>query len=143
MQNWNAGKREEFKDRLEYTEQKGLAQQLKVKPLIEDDGTTAVEAHELITNSESIIKSFRIFTIPHCEKCSAAKEYLMAKIQGTVVNLGEDEGLKEFRTVYKQLKDKLHRNEDGSLPIPTILLYDENDRLVTVAHQVDDIKQVI
>ena len=51
--------------------------------------------------------------------------------------------MKEFRTVYKELRDKIHRNKDGSLPIPTILLYDENDRLVTVAHHVDQVKQIV
>jgi len=41
------------------------------------------------------------------------------------------------------LKGKIKRNDDGSLPIPTILLYDSDDKLVTVAHHVDQVKQVV
>jgi len=143
IRQWNNGKKEEFKDRLEYLEQKGLTGTIKMESVVSEGGTTSVEAEELISNNDSIISRYRIFTLPNCDKCAAAKEYLINKVQGNVVDLGSNEGLKEFREVYKKLKDKIHRNDDGSLPIPTILLYDENDRLVTVAHHIDDIKQVI
>jgi len=143
IRQWNNGKKEEFKDRLEYLEEKGLQGEVKIKAVVEEGGTTSVEAEELVSNGDSIIKKFRIFTMPNCEKCANAKEYLNEKVKGDVVDLGSNEGLMEFRTVYKELKDKIHRNKDGSLPIPTILLYDDNNNLVTVAHHVDQIKQVI
>jgi anaerobic ribonucleoside-triphosphate reductase len=142
VQNWNNGKREEFKDRLEYLESKGLQGEIKIKAVIED-GSTATEAEELISNEAGVIKRFRIFSLPNCDKCAAAKAYLIGKVKGETVNLGSDDGLKEFREVYKTLKDRIHRNEDGSLPIPTVLLYDKHDKLITVAHQVDEIKQII
>ncbi len=142
VQNWNLGKKEEFKDRLEFTEEKALARQIKVKAMVKEYGTT-VEAQELISNNSSVISKFRIFTLPNCDKCAAAKDYLGRKVEGQVVDLGSDDGLGEFRAIYKQLKDKIYRNEDGSLPIPTILLYDENNNLVTVAHNVDQLKQIV
>jgi len=141
IRQWNNGKKEEFKDRLEYLEAKGLKGEVKVKAVVSDDGV--MEEHEFMTNGDSVVKRFRIFTMPNCEKCAAAKDYLGDKVKGETVDLGSDEGLREFRGVYKELKDKIHRNADGSLPIPTILLYNDNGDLVTVAHHVDQVKQVI
>lgn len=141
VQQWNNGKREEFKDRLEYLEDKGINGEIKVKVAYEEGGTTS-EA-EFVTNSGSVIKKYRIFTLPNCDKCAAAKAYLSDKVVGQTVDLGSDDGLKEFRGVYRDLKGQIKRNEDGSLPIPTILLYDDGDKLVTVAHDVDQIKQVV
>ena len=100
-------------------------------------------AEEELQFSEVPIQSFKIFTLPNCDKCAAAKEYLSPKMQGQVVDLSSDEGLKEFREVYKTLKGKIRRDADGSLPVPTILLYDKEDNLITVANTVDDIKQIV
>jgi len=142
IRQWNNGKREEFKDRLEYTEGKALG--MEIKAVVETDGSSSLEDHGMISNNDSVIKRFRIFSLPNCDKCAAAKEYLAGtQAAGETVDLGSDDGLKEFRTVYKELKDKIHRNKDGSLPIPTILLYDSDDKLVTVAHHVDQVKQIV
>ncbi len=149
IRQWNNGKKEEFKDRLEYLEEKAIGNEIKAKAITEESKTanisetTSIEAQELVSNDNSIIKKFRIFSLPNCDKCAAAKEYLGNRIEGATVDLGSNEGLMEFRTVYKELKDKIHRNEDGSLPIPTILLYDDKDNLVTIAHHVDQIKQIV
>ncbi|MBU1005835.1 MAG: ribonucleoside triphosphate reductase [Nanoarchaeota archaeon] len=143
VQNWNPGKREEFKDRLEFTEENGIKKKIEIKTVIDNDGTTSVEAQDIVSNDESVIQRFRIFTLPNCEKCATAKAYLGAKMAGETVDLSSDEGLKEFRNVYRDLKDKISRNSDGSLPIPTILLYGDNGKIVTVAHHVDDVKQVV
>jgi len=143
VRQWNNGKREEFKDRLEFSEEKALGRKIEVRAVVEDSGTTSVEAEELISNDDSIIKRFRIFSLPNCDKCAAAREYLSEKAEGETVDLGSGGGLKEFRDVYRKLKNKIHRNEDGSLPIPTILLYDSKGNLVTVAHNVDQVKQIV
>ena len=142
VKQWNNGKKEEFKDRVKYSENKAFEKEFKLKVIV--GGETTFEEHEeMISNNESVISRFKIFSLPHCDKCLAAKEYLNGRVEGETVDLGSDEGLKEFRGVYKELKDKIQRNDDGSLPIPTILLYDADDRLVTVAHHVDQVKQVI
>ncbi len=142
IKQWNNGKKEEFKDRLEYLEEKSLRKEIIVKTV--DGGTTSFEEHEdMVSNGDSVIKRFRIFSLPNCDKCKSAKEYLNGKVSGENVDLGSDEGLKEFREVYKELKDKIHRNKDGSLPIPTILLYDAEDKLVTIAHNEEQVKQIV
>ncbi len=143
VRQWNKGKKEEFKERLEYSEEKALERGIEIKPFVGGGSTNAIEAEELISNNNGVIKRFRIFSLPNCDKCAAVKEYLNGKINGETIDLGSDEGLKEFRTVYRRLKDKIERNDDGSLPIPTILLYDEDDNLVTVAHHVDQVKQIV
>jgi ribonucleoside-triphosphate reductase len=142
VKQWNVGKKEEFKDRLEYTEEKALNEKMEV--VVETDGTVCAEEHDFLSNNGSVVSRFRVFSLPNCDKCAAAKEYLAGtQVAGETVDLGSDEGLKEFRNVYKELKDKIHRNADGSLPIPTILLYDSDDKLVTVAHHVDQVKQIV
>lgn len=143
IRQWNNGKREEFKDRLEFNEAKALGRKIEIKAVVEEDIVSFKDHEEIISNDNGIIKRFKIFSLPGCAKCTAAKEYLGSKIRGSVIDLGSNEGMKEFRVVYKELKDRIQRNEDGSLPIPTILLYDEDDRLVTIAHHMDDIKQII
>ncbi len=142
VRQWNNGKKEEFKNRLEFREEKALLGEIRVKTMVEESGMS-VEAQDLIANNNSFIRRFRIFSLPNCDKCSAAREYLSSKMDGSVVDLGKDEGLKEFRAVYKKLKDRIHRNDDGSLPIPTILLYDAENKLVTIAHHVDQVKQIV
>ena len=142
VKQWNVGKKEEFKDRLEYTEEKALDEKMKV--VVETDGTVCMDEPNFLSSNGSVVSRFRVFSLPNCDKCAAAKEYLSGtQVAGENVDLGSDEGLKEFRNVYKELKDKIHRNKDGSLPIPTILLYDSEDKLVTVAHHVDQVKKVV
>ncbi len=142
IRQWNNGKKEEFSDRLEYTEQRAFEKEFKIKAIV--GGETTFEEHEeMVSNDSGVINRFRIFSLPNCDKCTAAKEYLNGKVNGETVDLGSDAGLKEFRNVYRELKDKIQRNKDGSLPIPTILLYDSDDKLVTVAHNVDQVKNIV
>ncbi|MBW2989755.1 ribonucleoside triphosphate reductase [Candidatus Woesearchaeota archaeon] len=143
IKQWNNGKKEEFRKRVEFSEKKAFEKKLEIKAVIGEQGISVSDTEGLISNSSGIINRFRIFSLPHCDKCAAAKEYLNGKVEGETVDLGSDEGLKEFRTAYKELKDRIQRNKDGSLPIPTILLYDSEDNLVTVAHHVDDVRQIV
>ncbi|MBW2975377.1 ribonucleoside triphosphate reductase [Candidatus Woesearchaeota archaeon] len=143
VRQWNNGKKEEFKDRLEYMEEKALGRQMGVKAVVEEDGASVSETEGLISNNNSSRSRFRLFSRPNCDKCTAAKEYLKEKVEGEIVDLGSDDGLNEFRGVYRKLKDRINRNSDGSLPIPTILLYDKQNNLVTVAHNLEQIRQIV
>ena len=82
--------------------------------------------------------------MPACDKCAAAKSYLGEMgISGAVIDLSASEGVREFREYYKNLKGQIKRNEDGSLPIPTILFFDDNNEVVSIAHNVDQIKKIV
>jgi len=136
-------KREEFKDRLEYAEGKSLKSQFRVK--VTTTGETITEAEEQqVSSIPSIPQKYKIFTLPNCDKCRTAKEYLGGiKIAGEILDLASKDDLKVFREYYKELKNVIKRNEDGSLPVPTVLFFDEKDNVVGTAHNVDDIKKVI
>jgi len=75
-------------------------------------------------------------TVPHGSERKLAG--FLTKRSSLIDSITEADFIK-----YKDLKDKIHRNKDGSLPIPTVLLYDSDDKLVTVAHKVDQIKQIV
>ena len=142
VRNWNSGKKEEFKDRLEFNEEKSLAGKFKID-LVKDIAKKGVKKKiEIKTNAD--IKSYKLFTMPSCDKCESAKEYLKTlKIAGDIFDLASKDNLNVFRNYYKSLKNKIQRNEDRSLPIPTILFFDEKDKVVGVAHNVEGIKKII
>ena len=144
VRQWNPGKKEEFKDRLEYEEKITLnpANKFHIKTVVHEDGTQAQEAAQVMVNEPGAIAKFRIFGLPNCEKCATAYDYLHGKFEGEKTELVGD-GLKEFRAIYATLKGRIKRNEDGSLPIPTILLYDEDDKVIDIAHNVDAIKNLL
>jgi len=143
IRQWNNGKKEEFRDRLEYTEAKGLAGEFQIKEVLKTDGI--VEQEILVNGSNAgLIEKYKIFTLPSCPKCEAAKGYLNGKgVDGTIIDLSDNEGVKEFRGYYKDLKDKIKRNEDGSLPIPTILFFDSNNEVTSIAHNADQAKSIL
>ncbi len=141
IKQWNKGKKEEFKERLEYTESAGLSGTFKLQVIQKDD----VQEQQVIPESvTAMINSYKIFTLPSCEKCEAAKDYLTRQgMSGVIVDLSEKQGVKEFRGYYKDLKGQIKRNEDGSLPIPTILFFDEKKDVVSIAHDEEQAKVIL
>ena len=90
------------------------------------------------------VHSYRIFTMPGCDKCADAKKYLGdMDMEGIIHDLASREGLEEFRSYYKNLKGKLKRNEDGSLPVPTILFLDKEENVASIAHSVEQLKDIL
>jgi glutaredoxin len=86
---------------------------------------------------------YKIYTMPHCDKCETVKSHLKsANISFEVVDLGDDEGVAELRKIYPKLKDKVKRTEDGQLPIPLFISFD-NDSVIGVANTVDEVKSII
>lgn len=132
---WNLGKKEEFKQRLEFNEKTGLTKGLKTV-VAEENGT--IESEEQPTEK---VTRYEVLTLPGCSKCSTIKEYLSrVNLSGKVIDLGSEAGLKEFREHYSKYKNKIKRNEDGSLPVPTVLLYNNKDELSAVASNLDELK---
>ena len=86
---------------------------------------------------------YLLFSMPACPKCAAIKEHLQGNIEGEEHSLADSEGVLKFRKLYPQIKDQVTRNEDGSLPIPTILFVNETNEVMNVAHDLDKIKQII
>lgn len=138
LNNWNNGKKEEFKDRVEYVEEKSLTGKFS-SSLVE--GIAKEEIKEV--NNNTAIKSYKLFTLPSCDKCESAKKHLKTlKIAGDIFDLASKDDINVFRGYYKSLKNKIERNEDGSLPVPTVLFFDEDEKVVEVAHNVESIKKI-
>ena len=121
VDHWNSGKQEEFKDRLEYSEQIGLNKNFSSKTM-ENEATLSTVDVEVPIES-TLISKYKVFSLPNCTKCTEVKAHLatIQALSGTETSLGNDDGVKEFRQYYKDIKDRVQRNSDGSLPIPTVL----------------------
>jgi len=90
-----------------------------------------------------MIKTHKLFIMPACDKCTAVKQYLEEKqIQFEDHNLA-GEGMEEFRRYYPKVKEKVTRNEDGSLVIPIMLFLDSEENIVNFANKIEEIKHII
>ena len=78
-----------------------------------------------------------------CDKCETAKQYLKEKgLEGSEVSISDDDGLAELRKIYLQIKDKIARNEGGSLPIPLVIFYN-GDKIIGVKHKQEEIEEFV
>ncbi len=94
VRNWNDGKKEEFKDRLEYVEEKAIKNEFETKVVVRTNGT----------QESATVSSYKIFTLPTCDKCAEAKKYLNDfSIVGEHFDLASKEGMNVFREYYKEL----------------------------------------
>ncbi|MCK9595977.1 hypothetical protein M0R19_02230 [Candidatus Pacearchaeota archaeon] len=68
---------------------------------------------------------YKIFTLAGCEKCEEVKGYLKKKnFEYEEINAGFGEGLSKLREFYKENRDKIKREKDGTISFP-ILVYNE------------------
>ena len=143
IRQWNEGKKEEFKDRLEYSEAASLNSRVEIAVNAEGVQEAATEQDVMSTDS-SLISSYKIFTLPNCNKCQDAKAFLAAKgVSGEAIDMSQSDGLKEFRKYYVDLKGKLKRDADGSLPIPTILFLDDKGEVVSFGNTAKDAETIL
>ncbi len=137
---WNLGKQEEFKERLEYTEEKGMSTRFRASM----GQLEMEEAAPEVTMNAGDIRSYKIFSFPNCDKCTTVKEFLsVTALDGSDTNLGADDGVAELRQYYRTIKDMVRRNEDGSLLVPTVLFFDGEKNIVGAAHDVAQIKGLL
>ena len=92
-----------------------------------------------------MITSYKVFTLPTCVKCPAVKEFLKTSgLLGQEINLKEKEGLLELRNYYAQVKDKMPpRDAHGNLPLPIVLLFDEQNNIEKVANSLDEVQNLV
>jgi glutaredoxin len=87
---------------------------------------------------------YLFFSMPACPKCAAIKDYLKnSDIEGEENSLADPEGVIRLRKIYPQIKERIKRNEDGSLPIPTILFLDDSSNIVNTAHDLESVKRIV
>lgn len=135
VHDWNDGKRQEFKDRVTFTEEASLQ-----NPKAKADIPT-ITANE----KEALEQFYKIFTMPNCEKCEEVKSFLEEKnLPVSVFDLKSPEGNKEFRNYYskKSIKDRIKRDHDGALKLP-IVFYLKKDSVVETAQGLDEVKTIL
>lgn len=86
---------------------------------------------------------YKLFVMPACDKCTAVKEYLKEKgMQFEEYDLTAAKGMDSFREYYPDIKEKVTRNEDGSLVIPIMLVFD-NSNMINFANKIDEVKRLV
>lgn len=65
---------------------------------------------------------YTLYSYPNCPKCAEVKNYLKEKgIKYEEINAGLGEGKVKFRDFYSKNKDKIQRENDGSIFLPIFL----------------------
>jgi ribonucleoside-triphosphate reductase len=142
VQNWNEGKREEYFDRVTFSESVSLSSKAFDTEKETVQTAEAEEAQMELVESDRPGR-YEIFTLPNCDKCRQIKETLLAKqIDGEEFNLKEKDGLARVRKIYREYKDRIKRNDDGSMSVPLVLLYDDQNQLKQVAQEASDIEKI-
>ena len=133
IHNWNKGKRQEFNERVTFDEKISL-QNPKAKADIPS-----------IISEEALEQFYKVFTVPHCEKCEEVKSFMKEKnLPLTVFNLKSPEGNREFRAYYskKAIKERIKRDHDGALKLP-IVFHIKKDDVVSTAQGIDEVKTIL
>ncbi len=117
--NWNLGKKEEFKERVEY-EVDRLTAPLKRIPAAE------IESED----KTGLVQSYKFFFSERCPHCSLAKAYLeKLDLPGETIDAGTPKGLEDARKYDVR-------------STPTVLFFDSQDNLVGTASSLNEIKDV-
>ena len=135
VHDWNDGKRQEFKERVTFSEEASLQ-----NPKAKADIPTITA-----TEKEVLEQFYKIFTVPNCEKCEEVKSFLKEmKVPMSIFDLKSPEGNKEFRSHYadKSIKSRIKRDHDGALKLP-IVFYIEKDNVVSTAQGLDETKLIL
>ena len=120
VNNWNNGKRQEFAERVEFTEKESLEKNQSI-PI-------------------ACGSAYKIFTFPDCDKCEQVKSHMKENgLKFEVVNLKSPEGNSEFRAYYKELKDKIERSDDGTIKLPVVIAI-ENGKVISTSQGLEAIK---
>lgn len=134
VHNWNKGKRQEFRERVEFCEEVSL-QNPKAK----------ADLPKLAISEEALEQFYKVFTVPHCEKCEEVKSFLKErKLPMSIFDLKSPEGNKEFRNYYskKSIKERIKRDHDGALKLPIVFRMKKDD-IVSTAQGIDETKLIL
>ncbi|MBW2982566.1 thioredoxin family protein [Candidatus Woesearchaeota archaeon] len=78
-----------------------------------------------------MIKKYKLFFTPMCPKCPAIKKFMKTvDIEGDLVDATKPEGLEQAK-----------RYEIVS--VPSVLFFDENDKVISTAHSLEEVKRVV
>lgn len=134
VDNWNKGKREEYNHRRVFLlENEALSNDLLIK--INSKGNEEfIESKNKGNNPPDLnlekISSFKLFTSQYCPKCPPVKSFLKnIHVVGEEIDVSTDLGINIAR-------------DFNVMSTPTIILFDENNKIVSEAFSVEDLKNV-
>ncbi|MFH2027704.1 MAG: anaerobic ribonucleoside-triphosphate reductase [Nanoarchaeota archaeon] len=143
VHNWNNGKKQEYHERVTFTEEHSLANPKAKGTVIVSEMTE--ENSTVVDNLPKNINAYKIFTFPNCEKCEKVKSYLKNKpLNGSVIDLRSPEGNKEFRKYYidRSIKENIKRMDDGTLKLPIVMFLD-NESVVSTAQGLEETMKIV
>jgi hypothetical protein len=152
VHNWNQGKQQEFKERVEFSERVSLNQTTGIMDTKEeivgakDDISQEAKVMPLVGGGAMTVDAYKIFTFPNCDKCETVKTFLNGAMpySGAVIDLKSPEGNKEFRSHYSDatIKQNIKRGEDGTLKLP-IVMFMRKGNVVSTAQTIEETKSFL
>ncbi|MBI4976560.1 MAG: ribonucleoside triphosphate reductase [Spirochaetes bacterium] len=152
IKNWNTGKHAEYTERQEYagfdTALDVAAHQAAAFAITHDDTVASMESFPMsavgqpemtsaVTGAAaaavaSKVSRYTFLYSKHCPKCPSVKEYVNSlPVQGEMLNALEDD----------RARSLLEEHQIRS--VPTVFLYDDDSKIISIAHSVEDIRKVM
>jgi ribonucleoside-triphosphate reductase len=167
VKNWNKGKAEEYLDRRLFAikpsgnvisfhgSDKPVAAEGREPTGADDRSATKTEIRTMpILELNSFIKhrshrvngssDWKLFTKPNCTKCDQVKRDLgTLDLHVEILDLQETTGRKLFTQYYRQLRDKITRNDDGEMNLPVLLKVAGDGRILQWAAGPGEIREIL
>jgi len=131
ISNWNLGKREEFRQRLEYDLDHGWASAVVAGNSGGTREKTTRPGHAPASNTveDRHITCYKLFYSEKCPACRPVKAYMeKVALAGDKIDTGTREGLKEA------VKYNVRST-------PTVLFFDREENLIEAAHSLDEVRR--
>lgn len=129
VRNWNNGKKEEYFDRKTFSVNDELIRKDQTDHRSTNDDLVKEKSEQYLNfGNADDIASYKLFYSDFCRNCGPVKEFIKGfSLDGEDVNVGSDLGL-EIARQYEIMST------------PTVLLLDQQKRVVQRASSVDDLK---
>lgn len=130
VDNWNKGKKEEYKERKVFRFDDEKLGEKTMLPKYEEIPVGEIEAAGEEKESTKVITSFKLFTSQYCRNCQPVKEFLRnISIAGEEIDVSTDLGI------------SISRKYDV-MSTPTVIFFDKEDNIVLKSFSVDDLKSI-
>ncbi|MFA5928499.1 MAG: ribonucleoside triphosphate reductase [Candidatus Margulisiibacteriota bacterium] len=131
VQNWNLGKKSEYKERQEFAyktnSEQGMIPMLTLEQKI--DNFNLQSTVKMLKGSR--VAGFKLFYTDTCSNCPPVKDYVAKlDLQGEFINATTEEGLDEAKKY-------------GIYSTPSVILFDQESNIVTTAHTTAEIEQCL
>ena len=78
-----------------------------------------------------MIKRYKLFTTPMCPNCAAVKDFMKGvELPGEAIDATTPEGIQEAQKF-------------EIMSVPAVLFFDENDKVISTASTIDEVKRMI